>query len=50
MPKVGCEYSRHNSVDGLVIIELMEGINELLGLHAYSKTEAFYACFKTYSS
>lgn len=36
MPEVGCatEYSRHNSVDGLVIIELVEEINELLGLRA----------------
>lgn len=45
MPEVNCEYSRHNSIDGLVIIELVEQINELLGLHAYSKMEAFYACF-----
>lgn len=46
MPEVGCEYSRHNSIDGLVIIELVEQINELLGLHAYSKMEALYTCFK----
>lgn len=46
MPEVGCEYSRCNSIDGLVIIELVEQINELLGLHAYSEMEAFNACFK----
>lgn len=46
MPEVGCEYSRCNSIDGLVIIELVEQINELLGLHAYSEMEAFYTCFK----
>lgn len=45
MPEVGCEYSRCNSIDGLVIIELVEQINELLGLHAYSEMEAFRTCF-----
>lgn len=36
MPEAGCtiEYSRHSSVEGLVIIELAKEINELLGLHA----------------
>lgn len=46
MPEVDCEYSRCNSIDGLVIIELVEQINELLGLHAYSEMEAFSTCFK----
>lgn len=46
MPEVDCEYSRDNSVDGLVIVELVEQINELLALHAYCKMEAFYAHFK----
>lgn len=36
MAEAGCamEYSRHSPVEGLVIIELAEEINELLGLRA----------------